>query len=171
MISFARSRKYFTNVFYLHEVEKTEVIFYISLYFWFYLQELEHIQRIGKSSNDLYYFQKVRNIRETNCKMYIFPWSRKINWFSVFLCTFDFISKNEKYCTNTSFLCEIKKIWSSFLIYIYLSISLSIYIILCILYYIIMYIILYIIYIMHNHIYICVYIHTYIHTYIICFHF
>ena len=97
---------------------------------WNILDELE-------KTNDLYYFQKVRNIRETNWKMYIFPWSRTINWFSVFLCTFDFISKDEKYCTNTSFLREIQKIWLSFLIYIY----------------------------KHIYTYIYIYIHTYIHIY------
>ena len=72
LISFPQSVKYFTNAFYYNEVEKTEVIFCISLYFCFYLQELENISRIGKNFNDLYYFQKVKNIRAANCKMYLF---------------------------------------------------------------------------------------------------
>ena len=110
---------------------------------WNILDELE-------KTNDLYYFQKVRNIRETNWKMYIFPWSRTINWFSVFLCTFDFISKDEKYCTNTSFLCEIQKIWLSFLIYIYKHIYTYIYIYIHI----------------YTYIYTYIYIHTYMYIYI-----
>ena len=61
-----RSLKYFTNVFYFYEMEKTEVILFISLYLCFYLGELEYIPQFGKNFNDLYYFQKVKNIRETN---------------------------------------------------------------------------------------------------------
>ena len=50
--------------------KKTKVIFFKSLYFCFYLQELGNIPRTGKSFNDSYYFYKVKNIWETNCKMH-----------------------------------------------------------------------------------------------------
>ena len=82
-----------TNVFYYNEVEKTEVIFFISLCFCFYLQELENTPRIGKNFNNLYYFQKVKNIREANCK---------------FRIPYDFISKSGKYCNNTFFRAKYK---------------------------------------------------------------
>ena len=59
--------------------------------------------------NDLCYFKKVNNIRETAKCIYLFPRSREINQFSTFPYTFDFTSKSEKYCTNIFFLREIQK--------------------------------------------------------------
>ena len=52
LISFPQSEKYFTNDFCYNEKK--------------------NIPRIGKNFNDLYYFQKAKNIREANCKMYLF---------------------------------------------------------------------------------------------------
>ena len=53
-------------------MEKTEVTFFISLYFCFYLQELENISRIGKNLMIYITSKKVKNIKEANCKMYLF---------------------------------------------------------------------------------------------------
>ena len=113
MNSFSQSGKYFTNDFYLHKVEKTEMIFFICLYFcsiyrnWkiFYVLEMIYISS--------------KNIRETNAKcIYLFPRSRKTNQFSVLLYTFDFISQNGKYCTNTFFAQNTKKLIEFFNLYI-----------------------------------------------------
>ena len=40
---------------------------------------MDNIRRIGKKINELYYFQKVKNMRQTNRKIYLlFPPSRKV---------------------------------------------------------------------------------------------
>ena len=53
-----------------------------------------YFESLNDFESNLHYFQKLKNVETQTAKcIYLFPRSKKINWFSVFLYKFDFISK------------------------------------------------------------------------------
>ena len=139
-------RRKLENKFISTNWKKMKQLFFSSIYIWFHFHKVENIspmtfffskwKKLKWFSLYVYIFVSIyrnwkifyvlemiyitsKNIRETNAKcIYLFPRSRKTNQFSVLLYTFDFISQNGKYCTNTFFAQNTNKLIEFFNLYI-----------------------------------------------------
>ena len=117
-------------------IRKWKKLKWFSLYLYIFLSIHRNwtiFHELEKTFNDLYYFQRVQNIREANCKMYLFISTKYISihiWFYF---------QKWKILYHYIFSREIQKIWLSLIIYIYIY-----YICVCVYIYIHIYIYIYI---------------------------